>query len=40
MSLPLDEKLRAVLDLQKVYVGIAESRRPVEAWRHPWTVKP
>jgi hypothetical protein len=39
-NLPLPEKIRQVLDLQRLQHPLLAKRRPLRWWEHPWDVDP
>ena len=39
-ALPLSEKVRQMLALQRIYWTIVSSRRPMRSWERPWDVEP
>jgi hypothetical protein len=38
--LPLPEKVRLVIELQRVVYPLLARRRALEAWERPWDVEP
>lgn len=38
--LPLPEKVRQVIELQRFVYPLLARRRPLEPWEHPWPVEP
>jgi len=38
--LPLPEKVRLVIELQRVVYPLIARRRTLEAWERPWEVEP
>jgi len=40
VGLPLEEKVRQLLQLQHIYVALLAKQRPLQAWERPWNVKP
>ena len=39
-ALPLPEKVRQMLELQRIHWTIVSRRRPMRSWEHPWDVEP
>lgn len=39
-GLPLPEKVRQVIELQKIVHPLLARRRTLEPWEHPWDVEP
>lgn len=39
-QLPLREKVRLVLELQRMYLPLLERQRPLASWERPWPVEP
>ena len=39
-TLPLPEKVRQMLELQRIYWTIVSRRRPLRSWERPWDVEP
>jgi len=37
-SAPLEEKLRELVQAQRMYVEIVASRRPLNPWERPWDI--
>ncbi len=40
IALPLREKVRILLDLQKQDLPLISRRRPLRSWEQPWSVEP
>jgi len=40
IALPLPEKVRQLLELQRIYCSIVGRRRPLQPWERPWDVEP
>ena len=40
VALPLPEKVRQLLQLQRIHVVLLARQRALEAWEHPWNVEP
>ena len=38
--LPLRDKVRLVIELQKIVYPLLKRRRPLAPWEHPWEVDP
>ena len=38
--LPLRDKVRVVLELQRICLPLIEHQRPLAPWEHPWSVTP
>jgi hypothetical protein len=38
--LPLPEKVRQVIELQRIVYPLLKRRRRLESWEHPWEVEP
>lgn len=39
-SLPIREKVRILLELQRQDLPLLEKQRPLRAWEKPWPVEP
>ena len=39
-ALPLPEKVRQMLDMQRIYWTIVSRRRPMRSWERPWDIEP
>ena len=39
-ALPIREKVRILLELQRQDLPLLERRRPLRAWEKPWPVEP
>lgn len=39
-ELPLNEKVRLVVELQKICLPLIERRRPLRPWERPWAIEP
>ena len=39
-ELPLKEKFRILLDMQRMYLPLIERQRPLKPWEKPWDVEP
>lgn len=39
-ALPLPEKVRQMLDLQRIHFVMVSRRRPMRPWERPWDVEP
>lgn len=39
-QLPLPEKVRLVLELQRLCLPLLERRRPLAPWERPWRIEP
>lgn len=39
-NLPLKEKIRLLLELQRKVHPILRQRRPLRPWEHPWAIEP
>jgi len=39
-SLPLREKVRILLDLQRQELPLIKRHRPLEPWERPWDIEP
>ena len=39
-GLLLREKVRLVLDLQRICIPLLQRQRPLAPWEHPWSVEP
>jgi hypothetical protein len=39
-GLPLREKVRIVLELQRICLPLIARLRPLQAWERPWAVEP
>jgi hypothetical protein len=39
-ALPLPEKVRQMLELQRMHFTIVSRRRSMRSWEHPWDVEP
>jgi hypothetical protein len=39
-KLPFQEKMRILLEMQRNYLPIIESRRPLKWWEKPWDIEP
>jgi hypothetical protein len=39
-TLPLREKVRMVLELQRFCLPLVERRRPLAEWERPWAITP
>jgi hypothetical protein len=39
-TLPLPEKVRQLLELQRIQVPLLARRRPLRSWERPWDVTP
>jgi hypothetical protein len=40
ISLPLQEKVRQLLQLQHIYVALLAKQRTLRPWERPWDVEP
>ena len=40
IALPLPEKIRQLLELQRIQVTFLARRRPLRSWERPWDVEP
>jgi hypothetical protein len=40
VAMPLPEKVRELLELQRIYCSIASLRRPLHDRERPWSVEP
>jgi hypothetical protein len=40
IAMPLPEKVRDLLELQRIYCSIVGLRRPLQPWERPWDVEP
>jgi hypothetical protein len=38
--LPLKEKFRILLELQRQDLPLLARQRPLQPWEHPWTIEP
>jgi hypothetical protein len=38
--MPLPEKVRELLELQRIYCSIVSLRRPLRPWERPWEIEP
>jgi hypothetical protein len=39
-SLPLPEKVRLVMALQRIVAPVIARRRPLRSWERPWEIEP
>jgi len=39
-SLPLPEKVRLVMELQRIVLPLIERQRPLKWWERPWEIEP
>lgn len=39
-SLPLPEKVRLVMELQRIVLPLIARRRPLRSWERPWEIEP
>jgi hypothetical protein len=39
-ALPLQEKFRILLELQRQDLPLIERRRPLKPWERPWSIEP
>jgi hypothetical protein len=39
-QLPIREKFRILLQMQRMYLPLIEAQRPLEPWEKPWDVEP
>jgi hypothetical protein len=40
MSLPLAEKVRQMLELQRIQITLLAKQRPLRAWERAWDIEP
>ena len=40
VSMPLRDKVRELLKLQRLYVSLVARQRPLRSWEHPWDIDP
>jgi hypothetical protein len=40
IALPLPEKVKELLELQRIYCSMVERQRPLRSWERPWDVEP
>lgn len=39
-TLPLPEKVRLVMELQRIVLPMIARQRPLRPWEHPWEIEP
>lgn len=39
-NLPLPEKVRVVIELQRMVLPLIERQRPLRSWERPWELEP
>ncbi len=39
-SLPLPEKVRLVMELQRIVLPLIARQRPLRSWERPWEIEP
>jgi len=39
-SLPLPEKVRMVMELQRIVLPLIARQRPLHSWERPWEIEP
>jgi hypothetical protein len=39
-SLPLPEKVRLVMELQRIVLPLVARQRPLRSWERPWIIEP
>jgi len=40
IALPLAEKLKQMLEFQRIYCSMVALQRPLRSWERPWDVEP
>jgi hypothetical protein len=40
IALPLPEKVKLLLELQRIYCSMVARQRPLRSWERPWDVEP